>query len=745
MTESLDRLYDLLPFVYRQRDALQGGPLRALLQVIAEQVGVVEDDIDQLYDNWFIETCQDWVVPYIGDLVGYTPVHEAGEPGDVRTPRERQLNKILIPRRAVANTIRYRRRKGTLALLELLANDVAGWPARAVEFYTLLGTTQPINHLRLGRGRTIDVRHGDALERLDGPFDELAHTVDVRRVNSEYSQGRYNIPSVGVFVWRLKEYPVTKAPACCLEEIAPHWFTFSVLGNDTPLYARTRPEPDPTHIAEEDNLPVPIRRRAFERNVKRFYGEGKSLQIWIGKRKGANIVREYVEPARIVAADLSDWKKYRTRKGFVAVDPVRGRILFPIGGKQPAGVWVSYYYGFSADIGGGEYNRPILHPFEPTDAPDQKEGFAFYRVGERETLATIEDALKRWDKVKAERPHAVIEIADNSVYTEQINITLNKGQSLQIRAANRTHPTLYLLDRQKNRPDALTVTTVECKDDTGNPQECGGGFSLDGLLITGRGVHIEGKLDEVSIRHCTLVPGWALHNDCEPKRPTEPSLELYRTNARCNIEHSILGSIRVYHDNVLDDPLPLHISDSILDATNAESEALSDFEGSIAHTVLTIERSTVIGTLLTHAIELAEDCICTSLVMVARRQIGCMRFCYVPPDSRTPRRYQCQPDLVEQPIKNQASWKALTNAEKTQALEPERLRVQPQFNSTRYGTPAYCQLADACAIEIKRGASDQSEMGVFHDLYQPQREANLRVRLNEYAPTGMNAGIIFAS
>ena len=39
-------------------------------------------------------------------------------------------------------------------------------------------------------------------------------------------------------------------------------------------------------------------------------------------------------------------------------------------------------------------------------------------------------------------------------------------------------------------------------------------------------------------------------------------------------------------------------------------------------------------------------------------------------------------------------------------------------------------------------AHDESEMGVFHDLYQPQRIANLRARLNEYTPAGINAGVI---
>ena len=97
MSTQKDRLYELLPVIYRMRDHEQGEPLRALLEVISEQVEVVEGDIGRLYDNWFIETCEDWLVPYIGDLVGYEPVREAGEPGEVTTPQGRLRNKILIP------------------------------------------------------------------------------------------------------------------------------------------------------------------------------------------------------------------------------------------------------------------------------------------------------------------------------------------------------------------------------------------------------------------------------------------------------------------------------------------------------------------------------------------------------------------------------------------------------------------------------------------------------------------------
>jgi len=447
-----------------------------------------------------------------------------------------------------------------------------------------------------------------------------------------------------------------------------------------------------------------------------------------------------VEPKDIIVADLSDWKKYRTPQGKLAIDPVLGRMLFNPG-QAPDGVWVSYYYGFSADLGGGEYTRPILHPFEPEDPVDLKEQFAFYRVGEREALKAIEEAVERWKEVRAARPHAVIEIADSGVYTEQLNLELNAGESLQIRAANRQRPTIYLIDRRKNRPDALKVRS-----------KTGGCLSLDGLLITGRGVHVGGKIAEVNIRHCTLVPGWDLDHDCEPQNPTEPSLELFKTEARCNIEHSILGTIRVFHSEVLADPLQVHLSDTILDATGPELEALSDDTGSYAHVRLTIERSTVIGTIWTHAIDRAEDSIFLSLVKVARRQIGCMRFCYVPPDSRTPRRYHCQPDRAAQAIEAElrAVAKRAHAPKPSQSLielaqQSEARRVRPQFNSLRYGTPTYCQLTHSCAIEIRRGASDESEMGVFHDLYQPQREANLRARLEEYTSAGMNAGIIFAS
>ncbi len=863
MTSVPDRLYELLPVIHRQRDAERGYPLRALLRVIGEQVDLVEADIAQLYANWFIETCEDWVVPYIGDLIGYRPVSAAGAPGDLRSAAGQQRNKILLPRREIANTIAYRQRKGTLALLEELAFAVAGWPARAVECYTLLARTQALRHLRpdpLPGGSAslratypqhslnADLRQGSVLERLNTPFDTLAHSVDVRRINSQHAPGYFNIPSVGLFVWRLRAYSVTHTAAYCLEEVGPHCYTFSVLSNDVQLYVNPKPESEPTHIAGELNLPVPITRRAFEARKEDYYGPDKSLYIWEGVARGGPgqkrvIERQPIAIERIIVADLSDWQ-YRPRAGFVAVDPERGRIAFPPRQLPKEGVWVMYHYGFSADIGGGEYERPIpqrdplaialfradhfrdlgmlarqirddarpidvylrdnfapatialldaysgegapsaelqdalLHElniqvqsdalysnerFAGINLPEEAQrlinneaqgqarirlnrllfesaypaallaSYSFYRVGEGESIAA---AISQWQNDERMPRYTIIEIDASSVFVEKIDIALKPGQSLQLRAANGKRPVIRLLNWQTDRPDSLNISGAT-----------GSRVTLDGLLVTGRGVAINGDLAAVTIRHCTLVPGWGLHNDCEPRRPAEPSLELYDVRGQVTVSHSIIGSIQVNNDEVRSDPLPISVTDSILDATGNEREAVGAPGHAVAHARLTIQRSTVIGLVQTHAIDLAENSIFTGRIIVARRQLGCMRFCAYIPGSRTPRRYNCQPDLAEQAAVE--ALRATTPNPSQSALaiaqQQARSQVYPQFNSTRYGTATYCQLANSCDPAISRGADDESEMGVFHDLYQPQRAANLRARLAEYTPAGMDAGLIFAS
>ena len=381
-----DRLYELLPAFHRQRDAQQGFALRALLRVIGESIDLVENDIGRLYEDMFIETCADWVLPYIGDLIGYRPVLDpnAGAAALAHVPTQR---------REIANTIGWRRRKGTLALLEELAAAIAGWPARAVEFYRLLGWTQHLNHQHPLRGGTADLRHGAALDQLGAPFDSLAHTVDVRRIAARRSPGRHNIVSVGLFVCRLRPYPVTRTPAYRHEALGAPSFSFSVLGNDAPLFVLPHAQTMPEAIAGPLDLPLPIRRRALHGPaLDALYGDGKSFVIeapdW--PSKGAP---QPLPASRVVVADLSDWRRYRVAPGSVAVDPVLGRIRFPDGAALRKGVTASYHYGFAADLGGGEYPRALSQP----------QDCALYQVGAGAQFKSIGAALEYWQQQKPQR------------------------------------------------------------------------------------------------------------------------------------------------------------------------------------------------------------------------------------------------------------------------------------------------------------------------------------------------------
>ena len=73
---------------------------------------MVRRSIDRLWEDQSVETCDSWVIPYIADLLATNLVPSMDARGQ---------------RLDVANTIYYRRRKGTVALLEQLAADVTGY------------------------------------------------------------------------------------------------------------------------------------------------------------------------------------------------------------------------------------------------------------------------------------------------------------------------------------------------------------------------------------------------------------------------------------------------------------------------------------------------------------------------------------------------------------------------------------------------------------------------------------------
>src|SRR5579863_749874 len=128
MSTNPSPIYSLLPAVFRTQDSVQGGPLQALFEVLESQYGLVKGNVWQLYNDQFIETCAPWVIPYIGQLIGYSTVYTAA----LSSPDSRA---------EVANTIGYRRRKGTLLALEQITHDVSGRTTAVVEEFRRLVST----------------------------------------------------------------------------------------------------------------------------------------------------------------------------------------------------------------------------------------------------------------------------------------------------------------------------------------------------------------------------------------------------------------------------------------------------------------------------------------------------------------------------------------------------------------------------------------------------------------------------
>ncbi|MER6349819.1 hypothetical protein ACWC10_03925 [Streptomyces sp. NPDC001595] len=704
-----DELYALLPAVHRRHDEERGRPLYALLSVVAEQAHVLQADIERLYDNWFIETCEDWVAPYIGALVGYEVLPGIAAALSDDTSRATGLPAAAVPRRDVADTVANRRRKGTLALLEDLASGVAGWPARVVEYRDTLSVTQPVRRYtsddadarrRTARGALADVRRAGALDAVGGPFDQLARTVEVPRAGSPRRSGRYNIQSVGLHVWRLRTYSVTRAPAYCLDR-DDACYTFNVLALDTPLFTAPVPEPSSGRVADETNVPEPITRRALAERPYDFYGPGRSLCVWAGP--------DPVPLDRIVAADLTDWR-YRPRRGRVAVDPVLGRLALPSGTAPDHGVRVTYHHAFAGDLGGGEYPRPESAPSGTTTT---------YRVGPEHDHRRITDALDHWHAGKRGLPgkaEAIVEITANDVHEDLTRIRLDPGDRLTLRAADGVRPVIRLSRRGGDRPRTLVITGTGGENDARPPAR----LVLDGLLVTGGSVRVEGRVGQLDVRHCTFVPGWAVTPDGTPLAPDAPSLEIAADNpVHVEVRHSVLGAVTVA-DTAEDARIALH--DTVLDATQREATAFSDPYGGTADVVLTTRRTTVVGAVRARAVDVLENSLLDGEVWITRRHQGSVRHCWVPEGSRTPPRFHCLPEHSDDPA-----------------------RLQLRFAGTRYGLPDYIRLADGCAEEIRRGADDGGEPGALHHLFQPQREDNLRTRLAEYTPAGCDTGIFFVT
>jgi hypothetical protein len=750
-TAARSTLIDLLPALYRERDLpeLEGrNALRELLELIDEQAELVDRDIEELWANLFIETSQPWVIPYIGDLVGNELLHDTSVTsrpllaktrfGDLAGPDLRPPPAVRT-RADVAKTISYRRRKGTIAMLEELARDVTGWPAHAVEFFQLLGWTQHVEHVRPGVG-WVDVRSVDRMDRIDGPFDKTSHTVDVRPLGQ--ADGWHNVPNTGLFLWRLQSLRLENVPAA--EASRPWRFHFSPLGNPAPLFTRGRREASPTGLAGELDVAGPIRRALFHSDLAAvsagddftgLYGlfdaaAGSTMAVCPECSLVVFVNGTPIRPQRIRCRRLSPWPAAQPAGNAVAIDVEHGRLslgtqLVAPGATAAVDVW--FHYGFPAGVGGGSYDRAKW--LVRAGAGDLRLTVQEGATGAGDRFGSLTAAITRWEN--AGKPSAVITILDSRTYALPAAIRLRNDRSLTIQADNRQRPVLETSDQGLE----IDVAPPARPDDP----ERDGELTLGGVVVTGF-LDVVGDLARLRLLHSTLVPGRTLDEEGVPG--TGASIQVHpeqggrRVNAELRVElaYSITGSIATPEH-----ARGLLILDSIVDgAGDPAVDALDD--GPAAP--LEVERSTLLGRVRVRSLD-ASETIFARRVEAVRTQEGCVRFSYVPPKSRTPRRYRCQPDLAVS--RAFASRPGLSSAERADLRRRLELRIVPDFTSDRYGQPAYAQLRLSCPVEIAEGGEDGSEMGVYNHLKQHQRLRNLELRLQEYLPFGLEARAIFVT
>ena len=753
------KLWNLLPALYRTMDAPDGaGPLLEIIDRIGGEFANLRRGIDRLWSNQSIETCDDWVIPYIGDLLATRLV-------SCLDARAQRLD--------VAKTIYYRRRSGTLGLLEELAADIAGRDARAIEFFRRLGRTRhqfdpPIRldppggpqtttviEALLGAtsgtpaGGFADLRNAYAAGASAGPFDEFAHTADLRR--GAQSSGWHNISHLGVFIWWLYAFPVAAGTPVSNGQ-APPCFSFDPTGRRIPLFARSSRIGSTVSGFGEDwiapdewALPVPISEALWATYPDRLYGPGASLSVDLGGG---------VSPAPLPRADVS-------------LNPQTG--VFSYVGPPPDGAPVVFYhFGFSSPIGAGGFDERALET-----------------LAQPALVATVSGAAGLDAALAAVSGTGTVEIADSLTYPG-----LAAPWTLPALPAPPDPGVVQLRARNKERP------VVRWAGGGGNWVIAGGGSNLvlQGLWLQGADLVLTGAFETVRLRLMTLDPGTAgdapaLFDEAIDAVPLAPTtLWIEGTVQSLVLERCVTGPIRTRNGGAVESlsaldciiqSIPTHaivpaapILDpaSLAEAWKADGDATSrvivsalpqatldalaayvpgtppsaalaaDLAAALAGQDraameaayplaladlalggssgdVSLARCTVLGRTDVHRLS-ASECILDDLTEVEDAQHGCVRFSAYAEGS-----------VIHAPYRS--------------------VKVAPRgplFRSRRFGDPNYARLyrlADRAIIDpqpgdsILGGAKNESEMGAFKLEDISLKKRGLALKYEEYAPLGL--------
>lgn len=808
MTLSIEeRFYALLPQLYRARDQVQGQPLRALLAVLEGEYQALKADIEATYDNWFVDTCDQWVLPYLADLLG-----QRGLSHDQR----------LFPtqRRLVANALGYRRRKGTAAALEHVLRDVTGWDVRVVEFFQLLGVTQHLATLRPDAGHSVDLRDSPALAQAGGAFERFARSVDVRGDSAPASswpnhgaeQPKYHPAMLGIFIWRLSAYPLDDTFARPASGAAPEGcFTFDVAGRSVPLFNRPQAVDGILDRAQVANIAMPLTRALLACDLDSYGAQdnegaaaapapnelpraanttyyGPDRSFFISYRTSELPDFQAVRPEQMVVADLADWMVAQGKPAHaaagspeVAVDPELGRMRF-LGSSVPqdlGDVIVNYTYGFSADLGGGPYSRyGTFQALE--DLPEHALRISVAEGGQVEPLIdvsasaadnaldrmsfpqpvrTLQTALLTWERYCAvcaanqKRPVGVIVIRDNGRYGGRSRSTGTEAADSSdiLVIAVPTGAQLSIVAADGKRPSIRPFNKIRVT--TALDQPAPAALETRGTRRAPEPIALDRRLELNGL----LLEGQPLEISDEH---IDGFLDLHVSHCtlldstikvRPNSPHGQALRVAIEHSMVGALQLPhdlfeLVVKDSIIDPGNRPYAIMGAAEGE-AGPAASLERVTILGSTHVCELKLASDVIFAGPLQVDRCATGLICRSYLPTDSVAPSQWQqCQPHMALQQLAQAAATSDEHDAAEVAAAQDRvRRNLQPLFRSTCIEHPGYAQLHPLTPPEIRGGGQAGAEMGAFHDLYQLQREANFYQALDEYLPLGKHVSVHFVT
>lgn len=748
-----DRLYRRLPGHVRALDAKNGLALAALIDIVTRELEVVEGDIDQLYDNWFVETAEGWALPYIGDLVGARPLTPFGADGTGL-------------RAYIANTLGYRQSKGVAAALEQLARDVTGWPCIAVEFFQRLIQTQNVNHVRPAALGTVSLHHAEAARATGGPFEIACHTAGAGQ--PEGASGRYAIPNLGLFLWRLRthafgfvsgaETGYLGAPQPRSDALGPGFRRFDPLGRDRALFNRPRADTELGARVGRRQVPGPLDRRLLHLDLEALRAGDPGGGDWVTdppalqiRLNGAAVPPEARHSCNLETFDDGTGPTWRrpAAQGQVFFDPELGRLsLHPDDADAP--VEASFAQGAPYDIGGGPYDRRAsveawrdLIFIEGETAPFRRGVSARPEDVENDpelgqVVPTLSRAIAAWNAQAMPGRRGVIAILDSATYPQNLApanrvIDLPAGATLAIVAAgwpgrelpgDRVERFDDALSPRGRRPHIRSAIRIRGSAD---PAEDGGRLILDGLLIEGEARVEDGNLADIQLRHTTL----GANAEGLPR-----GLRVLAGNAQLSVtaDHAVAGALQLGQAAGR-----VRVRDSILgeDRTADADPETSPVVIDAPEANLEIARATLFGRARGRTLD-AENAILQGRIDIARRQSGCLRYSFAPLTSRTPRRFRCQPDRALADATARLG-RDPTDAERAAILT----RVVPQFTATAHASDRFAQLALTCPPEIAAGAEGGAAMGAGFSLNEPARTANLAASLDEYLPFGLTTGAIF--